>query len=144
MKTLYINCPVKGRTEENIKATMEKMHKIAEIAFNQELRVVNPFNQDMLLVNGKEERYILLENLRNAIYADYMVTLEWFDRDLYPDCAEINNVVELYGVKTICLRFDDIAPDIREVIEENRKLRDVRIKVFDAGYYTREVKCSDD
>lgn len=35
MKKLFISCPMKGRTEENIRKTMDKMHKIAEAMFEQ-------------------------------------------------------------------------------------------------------------
>lgn len=31
MKKLFISVPMKGRTEENIRKSIEKMHKIAEI-----------------------------------------------------------------------------------------------------------------
>lgn len=40
MKKLFISCPMKGRTEENIRKSMEKMHKIAEAVFEQELEVI--------------------------------------------------------------------------------------------------------
>ena len=31
MKKLFISCPMKGRTEENIKNTMNRLHKLAEV-----------------------------------------------------------------------------------------------------------------
>ena len=40
MKKLFISCPMKGRTEENIRKSMEKMHKIAEEIFEQELQEI--------------------------------------------------------------------------------------------------------
>ena len=46
MKKLFISCPMKGRTEENIRKSMEKMHKIAEIIFDQELEVIPTYIED--------------------------------------------------------------------------------------------------
>ena len=40
MKKLFISCPMRGRTEEAIKDTMERMHKIAEALFGEELEVL--------------------------------------------------------------------------------------------------------
>ena len=37
---LFISCPMRGLTDEMIKANREKMHKIAEIVFDQELEVI--------------------------------------------------------------------------------------------------------
>lgn len=37
MKKLFISCPMRGRTEYAIKASMEQMHRIAEAVFGEEL-----------------------------------------------------------------------------------------------------------
>ena len=42
-KKLFISCPMTGRTEDNIKKSMDKMHKIAEIVFDQELEVIDSY-----------------------------------------------------------------------------------------------------
>lgn len=39
-KKLFISCPMKGRTEEDIRHDMNRMHKMAEIVFDQELEVI--------------------------------------------------------------------------------------------------------
>lgn len=49
MKKLFISCPMKGRTEENIKKSMDKMHKLAEIMFEQELEVIPQFSNLKLI-----------------------------------------------------------------------------------------------
>ena len=43
MKKLFISCPMKGRTEEAIKKSMEKMHKIAEAVFDEKLETLNSY-----------------------------------------------------------------------------------------------------
>ena len=46
MKKLFISCPINGRTEENIKKSMEKMHKIAEIVLDQKLEVIDSYVEE--------------------------------------------------------------------------------------------------
>ena len=46
MKKLFISCPMKGRTEENIRKSMEKMHKAAEAVFEEEFEVIPSYIED--------------------------------------------------------------------------------------------------
>lgn len=39
MEKLFISCPMRARTAEQIHATMDQMHKIAEAIFGEELEV---------------------------------------------------------------------------------------------------------
>ena len=43
MKKLFISCPMKGRTEEQIRDSRNKMHKIAEAVFGEELEVIDSY-----------------------------------------------------------------------------------------------------
>ena len=40
MEKLFISCPMRARTAEQIHATMDQMHKIAEAIFDEELEVI--------------------------------------------------------------------------------------------------------
>lgn len=40
MKKLFISCPMRNRSEEDIKRSMEHMHKCAEAIFGEELEVI--------------------------------------------------------------------------------------------------------
>ena len=55
MKKIFISCPMKGRTEENIRKSMEKMHKIAEEIFEQELEVIPSYMIRIDFALTKEE-----------------------------------------------------------------------------------------
>lgn len=46
MKKLFISVPMKGRTEAQIRATMEQMHHIAEAVFGEELEVIQTYISD--------------------------------------------------------------------------------------------------
>ena len=41
MKKLYISCPVEGRALLSVLHTVKKMHKIAEVLFDEELEVID-------------------------------------------------------------------------------------------------------
>lgn len=46
MKKLFVSCPMKGRTDEAIKDSMERMRKIAELVFGEDLEAIDSFISD--------------------------------------------------------------------------------------------------
>ena len=46
MKKLFVSVPMKGRTEEKIKASIQKMKKIAEIYEGEELELIDSYIED--------------------------------------------------------------------------------------------------
>ena len=46
MKKLFISCPMKDRTEAQIRGTMMQMHNIAEAVFGEELDVIQSYIPD--------------------------------------------------------------------------------------------------
>lgn len=46
MKKLFISCPMKDRTEAQIRGTMMQMHRIAEEVFGEELDVIQTYIPD--------------------------------------------------------------------------------------------------
>ena len=63
MKKLFISCPMKGRTNENIKKSMDKMHKIAEIIFDQQLEVIDSFIEGNIPETNNQSVYYLGESI---------------------------------------------------------------------------------
>lgn len=76
MKKLFISCPMKGRTEENIRKSMEKMHKIAEAIFEEELEVIPSYIEDCPLKDGHVAVWYLGESLKLLSQADYFVGID--------------------------------------------------------------------
>ena len=70
MKKLFISCPMKGRTEENIRKSMEKMHKIAEVVFEQELEVIPSYIEDYPPKDSHEAVWYLGESIKLLSQAD--------------------------------------------------------------------------
>ena len=83
MKKLFISVPMKDRTEEQIKASMNKMHKIAEAVFGEELEVIDTYIDDP----SYKDRPIacLGESIKKMQEADYFVGVDcaWKCRGCY-------------------------------------------------------------
>lgn len=46
MEKLFISCPMRGRSDAEIKATMEQMHRIAEAVFDTEFEVIPTYIEE--------------------------------------------------------------------------------------------------
>lgn len=73
MKKLFISVPMKGRTEENIRTSIEKMHKIAETIFDKELEVIPSYIDDNPPKNSNEEIWYLGRSIQLMSEADYFI-----------------------------------------------------------------------
>lgn len=76
MKKLFISCPMKGRTEEDIRKTREKMHKIAEIVFEQELEVIPSYIEDNPPKDNNEAIWYLGKSIQLMAQADYFIGVD--------------------------------------------------------------------
>lgn len=64
MKKLFVSVPMKGRTEEEIKASIQKMKKIAEIYEGEELEPIDSYIEDNPPKDSKEAVWYLGESLK--------------------------------------------------------------------------------
>ncbi|MBR5535759.1 MAG: hypothetical protein IKU60_03835 [Clostridia bacterium] len=114
MKKLFISCPMKGRTDENIKKTMEKMHKIAEITFGEELEVINSF----IVAEAPERKNPPVWYLGRSILlmseADYFVGIG-YGSDFYHGCGIESRVAQMYGIKSMRVDMEALMPDAVEI-----------------------------
>lgn len=97
---LFISCPMRGLTDEMIKANMKKMHKIAEIVFDKKLEVI-PF----YMVSAGEvpegaitSMWCLGRSIQMMSEADYYIGVTSFYD--YCDCEIENNIAHSYGLTT--------------------------------------------
>lgn len=72
MKKLFISCPMKGRTEEAIKQSMKKMHKIAEAIFDEELEPIDSYIHIEPKTKHRRVSY-LGESIKMMADADYFI-----------------------------------------------------------------------
>lgn len=73
MKKLFISAPMKGRTEAQIRATMEQMHHIAEAVFGEELEVIQTYISDDPPADANQAVWCLGESIKKMADADYFI-----------------------------------------------------------------------
>lgn len=106
MEKLFISCPMRARTAEQIHATMDQMHKIAEAIFDEELEVIPPEKtNDRLWYLGK--------SIEKMSEADCFIGI-FDDQKDYDGCIIENHVAKLYGVPQYLVNIAYVAPDIME------------------------------
>lgn len=116
MKKLFISCPMKNRTEENIRKSMEKMHKIAEIMFDQELEVIPTFIEDNPPENSKQAVWYLGKSIELMAEADYFIGVEW--DGFYKGCSAERSIACDYGIPSVYVDANKLMPDVREIQEK--------------------------
>lgn len=97
MKKLFVSAPMKGRTEEEIKASIQKMKKIAEIYEGEELELIDSYIKDNPPKDSKEAVWHLGESLKKLAQADVFIGIcESYD---WNGCHIERQVAERYGIK---------------------------------------------
>ena len=118
MKKIFISCPMKGRTKEEIKKTTIKMHKYAELVFEEKLEVIPSFITDAPPSCKNKSVWYLGESIKHLGDADVFVELEtpyWRTQD-ERECAIEEHVVAIFGIQRLMISRDAFAyfcPDIK-------------------------------
>lgn len=105
MKKLFVSVPTKGRTEEEIKTSIQKMKKIAEIYEGEELELIDSYIEDNPPKDSKEAVWYLGESLKKLAQADVFIGIDdtWDWNRCYIEMETANK----YGIKvyTILARY---------------------------------------
>lgn len=97
MKKLFVSVPMKGRTEEEIKASIQKMKKIAKIYEGEELELIDSYIKDNPPKNNNEAVWYLGESLKKLAQADVFIGIcESYD---WNGCHIERQTAEIYGIK---------------------------------------------
>lgn len=106
MKKLFVSVPMKGRKEEEIKASIQKMKKIAEIYEGEELELIDSYIEDNPPKDSKEAVWYLGESLKKLAQADvFMGICESYDWD---GCCIERETAERYDIKTYACPAEDV------------------------------------
>lgn len=98
MKQLFVSVPMKGRTEEEIKASIQKMKKVAEIYEGEELELIDSYIEDNPPKDSKEAVWYLGESLKKLAQADVFIGIdEAYD---WNGCYIERDTAQRYGIKT--------------------------------------------
>lgn len=119
MKKLFISCPMKGRTEEDIRKSMHRMHKMAEAAFDQELEVIPSYIEDHPPENASQAVWYLGQSISLMAKADYFIGVHW-DAD-FTGCNIEADVATHYGIPNCLIGIDIAAPEYVPTYKRNKE-----------------------
>lgn len=116
MKKLFVSVPMKGRTEEEIKASIQKMKKIAEIYEGEELELIDSYIEDNPPKNSKEAIWYLSESIKKLAQADVFIGIrESFD---WNGCQIERETAEKYGIKAYAIPVRYVIDDYNSLINK--------------------------
>lgn len=113
MKKLFVSVPMKGRTEEEIKASIQKMKKIAEVYEGEELELIDSYVEDNPPKNNNQAIWYLGKSLEKLSEADIFIGIE-NDYD-WSGCYTERQVAYRYSIKSYHVPGDLIISNYREV-----------------------------
>ena len=110
-KKLFISCPMRGRTEEAIRHDMDRMHKLAEIVFDQELEVIPTYiEDDDIPETGNKAIWCLGESIKKMSEADYFIGVRWGEGAR--GCRVENEVTAAYNIPSTFVDADEFMPEV--------------------------------
>ena len=112
MKKLFISCPMKNRTKENIQMTFERLHKIAEAVFNESLEVIPTYIEDNPPSCRTEGLWFLGKSIELLAQADYFIGICGDNAFRYNGCTVEIDAAKLYGVPSYLVPTVFAAPDV--------------------------------
>lgn len=113
MEKLFISCPMRGRSDAEIKATMEQMHRIAEAVFDTEFEVIPTYIEEDAPECANQRLWYLGESIKMMAEADAFIGI--YDRDKeFDGCIVENYTAKTYGVPQYLVDVAYVAPDIAE------------------------------
>ena len=116
MKKLFVSVPMKGRTEEEIKESIQKMKKIAEIYEGEELELIDSYIEDKPPKDSKEAVWFLGESLKKLAQADvFMGICEIYD---WNGCCIEMETAKKNGIKAYTIPVRYVIDDYNALINK--------------------------
>ncbi len=112
MKKLFISCPMKNRSEENIRMTFDRLHKIAEAVYGESLEVIPTYIEDNPPKCKTEGLWYLGKSIELLSQADYFIGICGDNAWLYNGCTVEADVAKLYGLPVYLVPTNFSAPDV--------------------------------
>ena len=108
MKKLFISVPMRDKSDIQICKAMEKMHKIAEAVFGEELEVIPSYIEHNPPKDCREAVWYLGESIKKLAEADYFVGVE--DSYAYNGCVAERSVANMYDIPKYLVPYRFIYP----------------------------------
>ena len=122
MKKLFVSVPMKGRTEEEIKASIQKMKTIAEAYEGEQLELIDSYIEDNAPKNANPPVWYLGKSLEKLSEADIFIGID--DDYNWSGCYIERIAANRYGIKSYHVPADCVINNYREV----RKNADVMVQ----------------
>lgn len=116
MKKLFVSVPMKGRTEEEIKASIQKMKKIAEIYEGEELELIDSYIEDNPPKDSKEAVWYLGESLKKLARADVFIGIS--DAWDWSGCYIEIETAKRYGIKIYIIPANYVIDDYNALVQK--------------------------
>ena len=112
MKKLFVSVPMRDRTEENIRKSIEKMHKIAEATVGEELELIDSYVPENVSETKDEAIWYLGDAIKKMAIADYVIITDntW----IHSGCDVEERVARFYGIPIITASLQFVAPEVLE------------------------------
>lgn len=121
MKKLFISCPMRRRTERQIRDTMNQMCDIAEAIFNEKFEVIDTLIADNAPACNRKQLWYLGKSIEMLSQADAFIGV-YDDQKGFDECIVENYTAKLYGIPQYLVNLSYVAPDVIE-----RRLIDQRV-----------------
>lgn len=122
MKKLFISCPMRGRSEENIKKSMKKMHKIMEDTLDEKLEVIQTYIDHEVPEGVHPGMYCLGKSISLLAGADYFIGFGYYtsiiEKHKFNGCIIETEAAERYEIPTYLIMDDSMAEEILSDLKE--------------------------
>ena len=119
MKKLFVSVPMKGREENEIKDSIQKMKKVAEIYEGEELELIDSYIEHNPPKNTHEAVWYLGEAIKKMAEADVFIGI---DSDYeWSGCAIEGDVARRYGIKSYIVCAECLISNYRELVHNNHR-----------------------
>lgn len=116
MKKLFVSAPMKGRTEEEIRKTIDKMKNIAEIYEGEEMELIDSYIEDNPPKDSKEAVWYLGESLKKLAQADVFIGIhESYD---WSGCQIERETAEKYDIKAYAIPVRYVIDDYNALLNK--------------------------
>ena len=116
MKKLFVSVPMRGRTEDEIKTSIKKMKRIAEIYEGEELELIDSYIEDNPPQNTKEAVWYLGESLKKLAQADVFMGIS--DAWDWNGCQIESDVASRYGIKKYTIPPQYVIDNYHALLQE--------------------------
>lgn len=116
MKKLFVSVPMSGRTESEIKASIAKMKKIAEVYAGEELELIDTYFPDIPDGVKNASAWCLGKSIQRLSEADIFIGI--FQAWDWRGCNIENNVADAYGIKAYHVMPEAVIDNYSELMSQ--------------------------